>query len=631
MATPHAIPVPPQRNRSRWWIPFALIAAVLGGMVLGIFMLVAVFVLLFSSAGTISVGSDETPTVREHSILMLNFSSGVREHQHTQPVFFGSSKGASLLDVISAIRYAASDSKIDGILIRRAQGLGLAQAREIRRELLEFKKSGKWIYAFLDGGNEADYYLASVADSIFVAPLGMIEFNGFGGAVPFFKNLSDKLGVTWTVIQREEYKSAGEQFSRTKFSEPARQEVLDILRQRHDVFVSDIAASRGIAPSTLEQLLSNGIYQAEDFVRHGLANALVTEQQLNDFLKQRIYGKDTTKKLHRIRPGAYARYARAQSSQQVDKSKTIAIIAAEGTIRSGKRSGDADEIASASLCQDIRKAADDTTVKAIILRINSPGGSAQASEEIWHELQRARQKKPVYASMSSVAASGGYYIASGCDTIIAAAETVTGSIGVIAAIPNFSKLANSVGVTFDTLGTNPNATFMNPFLPLRPSDRRELERMIDTIYMRFLERVAANRKRSIDDIRTVARGRVWTGQAAAERGLVDVVGGLADAIELAKRRIGVPTDKRPRLKFYPEPEDLATIIKRIISEALGNEDDEDEARVVYRALGISPWHRALAELSATPTNSQLRSVIRWIALTRREPIVALMPRVIPFP
>jgi len=601
-------------------------------MVLGIVLLVALVAVLLSSAGSFSFGGDETPTVREHSVLVLNFPNGIRERQHSLPALFGTSQGTSLLDVISAIRYAARDSKVDGILLQRAQGLGLAQAREIRRELLEFKKSGKWIYAFLDKGNEADYYLASVADTIFVAPLAMIEFNGFGGAIPFFKNLSDKLGISWTVIQREEYKSAGEQFSRTRFSEPAREEVLDILRQRHRIFVADVAASRGIPESTVEQLLSSGVYQAEDFVRYGLATALATEQQVSDFLKRRTFGADTSKKLRLVRPQSYARYARAQSSEQVDKAHTIAIIAAEGGIRSGKRSGEADEIASASLCQDIRKAADDTTIKAIIVRINSPGGSAQASEEIWFELQRARAKKPVYASMSAVAASGGYYIATGCDTIIAAAETVTGSIGVIAAIPNFSSLMKSVGVTFDTLGSSPNATFLNPFLPMRSADRLQLERMIDTIYARFLERVASNRKRSVADIRSIARGRVWTGEAAAERGLVDVVGGLADAIELAKRRIGVAPDKRPRLKFYPEPEDLATVIKRIIEDATGGGDDDDETRLVYRALGITPWQRVLAEIVGRPSGTdELRRVIGLVAVVRREPVLALMPRSIPFP
>jgi protease-4 len=602
-------------------------------MVLGIVLLVVLFAVLISSAGSLSIGGEETPTVREHSVLLLNFSSGVRERQHTTPMLFGSPGGASLLDVISAIRFAARDNKVEGILIRQAQGLGLAQAREIRRELVEFKKSGKWIYALLDKGNEADYYLASVADTIFVAPLAMIEFNGFGGAVPFFKNLSDKLGVSWTVIQREEYKSAGEQFSRTRFSEPAREEILDILRQRHRVFVADVAASRGIPEAMVEQLLTSGVYQAEDFVRYGLATALATEQQVNDFLKRRIWGNDTTKKLRIVRPRSYARYARMQSSDNVDKSKAIAIIAAEGGIRSGKRSGTDDEIASASLCADIRKAADDTTIKAIILRINSPGGSAQASEEVWYELQRARAKKPVYASMSSVAASGGYYIASGCDTIIASAETVTGSIGVIAALPNFSKAMNSIGITFDTVSTSPNASFMNPLLPLHPGDQRQLERMIDTIYVRFLERVAANRKRSVDDIRTVARGRVWTGEQAAARGLVDVVGGLTDAIELAKRRIGVAPNMRPKLKFYPEAEDLSVVLKRILAEAMGEDDDnDDQARVLYQVLGISPWQRAVAEILGRPViNRDLRQRISLLATLRREPVLALMPHVIPFP
>jgi protease-4 len=192
---------------------------------------------------------------------------------------------------------------------------------------------------------------------------------------------------------------------------------------------------------------------------------------------------------------------------------------------------------------------------------------------------------------------------------------------------------NSIGITFDTVSTSPNASFMNPLLPLRPGDQRQLERMIDTIYVRFLERVAASRKRSVEDIRTVARGRVWTGEQAAARGLVDVVGGLTDAIELAKRRIGVAPNMRPKLKFYPEAEDLSVVLKRILAEAMGEDDDnDDQARVLYQVLGISPWQRAVAEILGRPViNQELRQRISLLATLRREPVLALMPHVIPFP
>jgi protease-4 len=626
MANSMSVPLPPQRQRSRWWIPLAIIAALLGGIVIGIFLFVGLIVLAISSAGPISVGSSETPSVREHSILVLNLESGVREYQYA-PIFAGTGR-PSMLDVITAVRYAAGDSKVDGIVIRSARGLGMAQASELRRELLQFKKSNKWIYAFLDAGNEADYYIASVADSIFVAPLGMLEFNGFGGAVPFFKNVSDKLGISWTVIQREEFKSAGEQFSRTRFSEPARQEILDVLGQRHRMFVDSVASSRKLPSETIVRLLADGVYRAEDFVRFKLADAIATEAQFEDFLRRKTFDKDTSKKLRWVRPSAYARYARAQTSESVDETRAIAIVSAVGTIRSGKRSGESDVIASASLCKDIRKAADDTTIKAIIVRIESPGGSAQASEEIWQEIQRARTKKPVYASMSNVAASGGYYIASACDTIIAASETITGSIGVIAALPNFSKTMNSVGVTFDTVSTSPSATFMNPVLPFREGDRRIVEQMIDSIYVRFLERVSAGRKRSLSDVRSVARGRVWTGQAAAQHGLVDVVGGFADAIEIAKRRIGVAPDKRPRLKYFPEQEDLSTVIARMIRRFTG-EDDGDDDEAMLHAFAPSRW--LLSDIASQSERRQLRNALDILRLVRREPVVMLMPIEIPYP
>jgi len=619
---PVAVPIPPRQNRSRWWIVIVVIAALLLGMVIGILSLVGLVFVGISSAGSFATSTEEAPTVRDHSVLVLDFPAGIREEQHQSAAFFSGSPRASLLDVITAIRYAATDSKIDGIIIRRTRGIGFARSREIRRELVEYKKSGKWIYAFLDGGNEGDYYLASCADTIFVAPLATLEFNGLGGTIPFFKNLSDKLGISWTVIQREEYKSAGEQFSRTRFSPPAKEEIREILQQIYRVFVSDVAAARHIPSARIEELLNQGVYQAEDFVRTGLADVIATEQQFTDRVRGRTARMDSTAKLRTVRPRAYAVYARMQTRKSVDESKAIAIIAAEGPIRSGKRSGTSPEIASASLCQDIRKAADDTTIKAIILRINSGGGSAQASEEIWNELQRARAKKPVYASMSAVAASGGYYIAAGCDTIIADHETITGSIGVIAALPNFSKLFNSIGVTFDTIVTNPNATFMNSVLPITPSERRTLEQMIDTIYMRFLERVASSRKRSISEIRTLARGRVWSGQAAAERGLVDVIGGLTDAIELAKRRIGVEPTKRPIIKFFPEEEDLATMIVRMIRSITGDDDDSD---ATLDAIGLPRWKVLLSKLLGQNAHTELDHALAAVHLARKEPVLLLMP------
>lgn len=615
------LPVPPQRNRTRWWIPLAIIAALLGGIVLGMVLLVVLVVVAISSAGSVSFTAEEEPTVREHSILVLNFPDGIREQQYP-PGLFATASTPSMLDVISAIRYAAQDSKVDGILLRNCRGVGFTKSREIRQELEEFKKSGKWIYAFLDRGTEADYYLASVADSIFVAPLGMMEFNGLGVAVPFFKGISDKLGITWTVVQREEYKSAGEQFSRSRFSEPARQELREVLQQYYRTFVADVARTRRLPQENLDQLLNAGIYRAEEFVQRGLADVIATELQVRDFLRQRSVGQDSTKKLRIVRPAMYARYARSQTASSIERDKAIAIIGAVGTIRSGKSMGEANEIASLSLCQDIRKAADDTTIKAIILRIESGGGSAQASEEIWQELQRARTKKPVYASLSSVAASGGYYIAAGCDTIIAAPETITGSIGVIAAIPNFSKMMNSIGVTFDTVRTNPNALFLNGVLPVTPTERRVLEQMIDSTYARFLARVAESRHRSVDAIRTVARGRIWTGTAAQARGLVDVVGGLTDAIELAKRRIGIPPDKRPRLKFYPEKEDFAAIVMRLIRRYAG-EEDEDDAMV--RSLNVSHWRLALESIAGKQTYQEVTRALGITRLARRERILALMP------
>ncbi|MFM8569729.1 MAG: signal peptide peptidase SppA [Candidatus Kapaibacterium sp.] len=487
--------------------------------------------------------------------------------------------------MLDAVQEAKNDPHIVGVYFKPSGPVGFTKQREVIEALRDFKTSKKFVYAFLPGGGESDYAFAAVADSIFMPQEANFEFNGFGGPSPFMKDMFAKIGVEWTVIQREDYKSAGEMYNRTSYSEPARREIHELIDARYASYVAEVAASRRRSSAEIDGLLKRGVYTADDMKATGLVDAFATDLQMRDVLKRAVYGSATsTDKLRFVGIGEYVKYARAHSSVVPVKGKKIAIVYGTGAIRSGRTTPVSTEIASGSWVRDLRRAANDDDVKAIILRIDSPGGSVQASDEMYQEILRAKAKKPVYASMSDVAASGGYYMSMACDTIIAHPQTITGSIGVIAAIPNLSGTMKKGGVGLDTVASGPAALFMNPLVPLSASDRQSLESMIDGTYHRFLERVAACRHKTKEQVREVAKGRVWTGSAAVGNGLVDVLGGIKTAITVAKARIGVKPEETVKIVRYPAKEDPIAMVLRLLNadedeEVESDEDGEDAAHI----------------------------------------------------
>ncbi len=577
MQQPYYQPQP--KPRSRWWIPFAIIASIVGGMFIMV-IIIGVGIASFIGKSADGFGSSESDKVKveDNSVLSLNFGQGgVHEYVAASSPFGGNKEGVALLDVLTAIHAAKDDPKIRGIYYRPSGSVGFAKQREIIAALEDFKSSKKFIVAFLPGGSEKEYYFAAVADSIYMPQEATFEFNGFGGTSLFLKDMFEKIGVEWTVIQREDYKSAGEMFNRTKYSEPARQEAHELLDQRAAIYTKEIARLRHLSPETVNALLSRGLYDPDSLLANHLIDNFATDMQVREKLKSLVYGSDSAKKkVHMVDIKSYASYARAHNKAPLEKDKQIAIVYGSGSIRSGSRSGMNEEIASASWVRDLRRAADDDDISAIILRIDSPGGSVQASDEMYHEILRAKAKKPVYASMSDVAASGGYYMAMACDTIIAYPETITGSIGVIAAIPNFSKTMTKLGVGIDTISSSPAALFMNPLMPMSDRDHQHLENLIQSFYQRFLERAAAGRHTTPEKIREVAKGRVWSGEAAKAHGLVDVLGGLYTSIDLVKKRIGVSAEKRVRIVSYPEKEDGVKVLLRLLDINSGDDDESDD-------------------------------------------------------
>lgn len=623
----------PSSGRTRWWIPVAII----GGLLALFVIIVGVFVGVIAT----SISTEEkTVNVRDHSVLMLDLSGGIPEYSPSFSMPFSDTKrGSSLRDVLEAIKQASDDPKIEGIYYRAGgEGFGYAKLTEVREALLAFKKSGKFIYAFIETGSKHHYYIASVADSIFMPQEGMLEFTAFGTSAPFMKGLFDKLGVEWHVQQFEEYKSAAETMSRTNWSEPAKQEVREIIRQRQDMFVDAVAASRKLDKQTVLQHLDSGLISADELLAAKLIDAISMENDLRDRVTKRIDPETKDAKRGKMRSVTVSQYLnRADDGEhELNADKRIAVVYASGAIGQGKNNdpfGDGG-IYPKNLIADLRRAADDDDVDGIVLRIDSPGGSVIGSEEIWAEIKQIRAKKPIYASMSDVAASGGYYIAMACDTIIAHPATITGSIGVILALPNVSGTMNKIGVTVDTISLGKSANAMSTMMPYTDAFKQRIKSVSEPIYKRFVQKVADARKKGFEETRSVAKGRVWTGEAAMKVGLIDATGGLDDAIAMMKKRIGAGADETVDVVTFPEDIDQIEAILKLFG--IGDKDqDNGEARsaaIVSRFMESIVADRSTAAQvykSLPPAmQQQLRHAATMADLSLHEPAMVMLPSLI---
>ena len=589
-----------ERRRSRWWIPLLVVLVI----IFGFFALIAGVIVSIGSA----FDSKKSTTVKDHSVLHIKLVGGVEERTSEDVLaFFNQSDPApSFYEVLSGIRRAKDDENISGIFLDGGIRAGGAKLSEIRAALEDFKKSGKFIYAHLDFGAERDYYTASVADSVFMPTEGLLELNGFSVLGVFFKGTLEKIGVDFYTEQFEEYKSAVEPYSRTKYSDPAKQELRELLEERSADFVQTVARSRSMKVSAVQSVLARGVYTADSLLALGFIDGIRSKNAVKDALKARVYAEkispstkndsaktskgkkddkgttdgggdndDTSHKLRLVSIGRYVNsdsYRSTMDDEKVNKDKQIAVVFASGTIVS---SGDDDgQIVASAFIRDLKKARENKKVKAIVLRIDSPGGSVFASDEMWEEIRKTSKEKPVYASMSDVAASGGYYMAMACDTIIAHPNTITGSIGVLLLLPNATQMLEKIGVSVDTVTTSPSAIDYDPALRLSDANKQRIHEQSAKIYQRFVQRVADSRHKSFEETRAVAKGRVWTGADARVRGLVDTLGGLYTAIGIAKRRIGIPESQRVAVRRYPSSESnrFERYFKRLLSD-----DDDDEA------------------------------------------------------
>jgi protease IV len=530
---------------------FASMAGVILAGILLFFML-----LIYITAKVNSLSDETSVSVKEKSVLEITLDHPVKERSKDNPLekidIPGINKESyiGLNDVLKSIRNAATDEKISGIFLNLGEvQSGIASMAEIRNALGEFRKSNKFIYAYSESYSQGAYYLASVADKIFLYPEGGLDFRGIGVNLMFFKGALEKLELEPQIIRHGKFKSAVEPFMYDRMSPENREQMNVFIGSIWEKILSDISASRNISTDSLQQITDNvSARDPKKAVQLKLIDKLAYYDEVTEEIKQKS-GLEEKEKIRLISLKNYSETVRNTTNFTAPK---IAVIYASGDIVSGK--GDEDEIGSEKISSAIRKARLDTTIKAIVLRVNSPGGSAIASDVIWRETVLAKKSKPFIVSMGDYAASGGYYIACAADTIVAQPNTITGSIGVFGLLFNAKKLFNNkLGITFDSVTTGRYANLGTPFHALSEQERNIIQEEVEKVYDTFLTHVAEGRRMNKADIDSIGQGRVWSGTDAKRLGLVDVLGGIDDAIAIAVRKAKLDTY---RIVAMPEQKDF---------------------------------------------------------------------------
>ncbi|MCF8715404.1 signal peptide peptidase SppA [Joostella atrarenae] len=522
-----------------------LMAAILGTLI-AIGIIFMFFIVIAAVAG----GSEEQVTVKNNSVLEINFKEPLKDYggkYEFTDIEYKFEEYNGLNNVLLAINKAATDDKIKGISIHNSFiTTGSANTRTIREAIEKFKESGKFVYAYGDIYLQKDYYLASVADSVFLNPTGNLDFRGLSSEVLYLKDLQENSGIKMEVIRHGKYKSAVEPYLNNKMSEANREQITELLESVWSTYLQDISESRNIDTLQLNTFADELATRTPKLaLENKFVDGLSYIDEYNGLLRSKM---DLTEddKINTINILDYAEYA-SKKVKTVGKNK-IAVIYAQGEIGYGK--GNDNYIGQETMFKSLKDAREDDNVKAIVMRINSPGGMALTSDIIWREMEITKKVKPVIVSMGNLAASGGYYMAVAGDKIFAEPSTITGSIGVFATIPNVSELADKWGINAEQVNTNKNSTTYSVFESDNESFKKYAKEGIEDFYKTFLQRVADGRDMSIADVDSVAQGRVWTGTQAKERGLVDEIGGLEEAIAYAASSSGVEDYTIKNLPVY---------------------------------------------------------------------------------
>jgi len=526
------------------------------GFVIGILFVALVGVILVAAA--IRFGGSRRPQVVANSALVLQLEGDLPEQPAVEfPIpFFDKEQPLTIAENWQMLRNAAADSRIQAVVLEpRGLGVGWAKLEELRADLVNFKKSGKPVYAFLRGAGTKEYYLATAADKVFMSPEDELDVKGLRAELVFVKGTLDKLGVQMEFEHVGKYKDAPDMFTKTESSAETREVINQLLDQFYGDLINTVAEGRKKSPDAVRALIDNGPFIGKEALNGGLVDALIYEDQMYDQLRQQL-------KLSALEKIADHDYSRAAATNLgVDGPTKIALLVGQGDITRGSTNDSGDVgITTAGMIKRLRAVRDDASIKGVILRIDSPGGDGIASDDILHEAKLLSQKKPTVISMSDLAASGGYFIAMTGDPVVAYRNTETGSIGVFFGKVNLRGLYDKLGVKKELMKRGRFADIDTEYAPLNDEQRAKLRTEIEVFYKGFVQRVADGRKRKYDDVEPLAQGRVWTGSQAKQNGLVDEIGGIDRAIEMVKQKAKIGATEKITLVAYPPRRNLLQIL-----------------------------------------------------------------------
>lgn len=541
------------------------------------------------------LGSDRKPSIGDNSTLVLRLEGEFPERAPVElPIpFFEQKARPTMKDVWDVLRKASVDSRIKAVLIEpRGLAVGWGKLQEIRSGIEKVKKSGKPVIAHLEMPGTREYYLATAADQIYMAPQEFLNLKGLRAELVFFRRTMDKLGVQVEIEHAGKYKDFGDTFVRDKMS-PETQEVYNsVLDDLYAHLTSTIAAARKKTPEQVKAIIDEGPFLAKQAKEKGLIDDLLYDDQVLDLVKKRG-------KISEVKPVSLKTYAKIPaSSLGIEGGSKIALVVGQGGIVSGEVdeddfTGDNDGIGSITFNKLLKQVSDDASVKGVIVRVDSPGGDAIASDAIWRAMSQLSRKKPTVISMSDVAASGGYYIAMTGDEVVAYPGTVTGSIGVVYGKANLRGLYDKIGITKDFLLRGRFANVDSDYFPLSDDGRKKLREGIDETYRTFVSRAANGRKRTFDQLEPLAQGRVWLGSQAKANGLVDELGGIDRAMEIIRAKAKLGAADKLTLVTYPPKRNVFEILLKETPDSIVESQLAAKARAWMRSHGLAEWQLRL--------------------------------------
>lgn len=573
-----------------------IITGILGGLILVSLIGVALLVAAFRQSA---------PSIKDNSVLVLRVAGSLPDYVPDDPMrkFFGGPT-QSLSSLLLQFKKAKADNRIKSVILEiDMSGAGWGKAEDIRDAIADFRTSGKPVYAYMEYGMNKEFYIASACDKIYVPPPGELFINGLAADVMFFRGSLDKLGIYPEIYQIGDYKSAGDMFTRKEMSEAHRRAVNELLDDLFNRYVDGVAHGRNKSVEEMKAIIDNAPYNARKAKEIGLIDEVAYRDELEKELKTKLGYKETDE----LSLVTGTRYRQVPAdSLGLNKGEKIAVIYASGEIGSGSSENSptgGQSIGSDTMVRALHDARDDKSVKAIVIRVDSPGGSGLASDLIWRAVESAKQKKPVVVSMSDVAASGGYYIAAGANKIVASPSTITGSIGVVAGKPVMRGFYDWLGISNEYVLRGKNAGMFRETEKFTDDERAKFEEWIkSTYYDEFVPKVAKGRNKPAEYIDSVGQGRVWTGAQAKDRGLVDEFGGLDKAVEIAKQLANIPADKGVQRVIFPYP-------RTFLQELLAAGSDEGEA------TEVKTKEQQRAVFSALPEDAQ--RALRYMALLEK--------------